>query len=76
MVLLTTLSAYASGDYSSGGGYAAQQYSVPPPTMATGENYASGGAQGAAYGAQSYGGQTAEWNTQNSGTFPLLCRLP
>lgn len=65
------LSAYASGDYSSaGGGYTAQQYSVPPPALPTGDNYGgSSGAQTGGYGAQNYGGQSVEWNTSSPGSY-------
>lgn len=64
------LLAYASSDYS-GGGYPAQQYSMPPPSINSGDsNYNPAQQQQGSYNASGYSGQNSgpAWNQQSSGS--------
>lgn len=59
--------AYASGDYSGGGGGGGgyTQYSMPPPSMSSGDNNYGAGQQGN-YSQPSYGGQNPGQDWQQS----------
>lgn len=63
------LLAYASSDYT-GGGYPAQ-YSMPPPTISSGDSsYNPGQQQQGSYNPSSYTGQNSgpAWNQQSTGS--------
>lgn len=61
--------AYASGDYSGGGGYPAQ-YSMPPPSLSAGDNSYTPSQQQGGFNQSGYSGQTSgtAWNQQSSGS--------